>query len=103
MTLKKHIYGVLCASLIINYFTAPVAAPLIWHDVKQATSDRLIEMASNLRPESPTVVPAVKVADMMDEEWPKQKAMPPRKDVGKLAQAMPTERVDIIAKLLEAN
>lgn len=102
MTLKKHIYGVLCASLIINYFTAPIAAPLIWHDVKQATSDRLIEMASELRPESPTVVPAVTEKEMTDYV-PKHDAMPPRKDVGKLAQAMPTERVDIIAKLLEAN
>jgi hypothetical protein len=102
MNTRAILFTVGCMSLVTNYFTAPIAGPVLWDSVKMATSNHLIVAASALRPQSPTVVPAVDISEMK-ESRAKGNAMPPRMDVGKLAAAMPEANVDVIAQLLESN
>jgi len=68
MNTKATFYAVACASLVINYFTAPIAAPVIWDSVKSHTAEHLMAFASQLRPDHPSVVAAVSSSGGADEE-----------------------------------
>lgn len=92
MNTKATFYAVACASLVINYFTAPIAAPVIWDSVKSHTAEHLMEMASSLHPQKPTYIPPVQEATL-ERAAGKAKAMPPKLALND----------DVIGKLLEEN
>lgn len=103
MNTKAIIYGTCAISLMLNYFTLQIAAPVYKESIKQATANHLMHLASDLRPKHPTVIPAVTEADM-EADMPRQaKTMPPRMDLGEIATAYPAANSDIIRELLEAN
>jgi len=104
MNTKATFYAVACASLVINYFTAPIAAPVIWDSVKSHTAEHLMAFASELHPQRPTYIPPVQKAALERAEG-KQAAMPPKLDIteAQIAARYPAAGDDVIAKLLEGS
>ncbi len=100
---KATFYCVACASLVINYFTAPIAAPVIWDSVKSHTAAHLMEMASSLHPQEPTYIPPVQQAALEKAENGKPSTMPDKLPISKIATAYPAGNSDIIRELLEKN
>ena len=103
MNTKAIFYTAAALSFCTNYLTLPIAAPVYAEAIKQATASHLMQLASDLRPKHPTVIPPVKVSDMESEQPKQAKVMPPRMDLGQIAAAYPAANSDIIRELLEAN
>ncbi len=46
----KKILSLLCASVILNILCLPIAAPIMFENAKQATADKLMQLAGELKP-----------------------------------------------------
>jgi len=104
MNTKLTIHAVLFASLTLNYFALPIAAPVYKESIKQATAERLMALASDLHPTRPTYIPPVQQATL-DRADCKQAAMPPKLNLDGLSEQQiaaryPASSNDSIAEIL---
>ena len=89
------------ASLLLNMLALPIAAPIMLENAKQATADKLVQLASELKPMP--VIQKVQRETLEKAAYAPVKAMPPELDIERIAAVYPASQSDIIRDLLENN
>lgn len=81
----------------ILYLTLPVAAPIIWQDMKQAIAGHMRDAAQELAPRAE--INPVQVATLAKAQG-KENVLPPRMDVAQFTAQYPAGNSDIIGEIL---
>lgn len=107
MNTRAAFYTAAAISFSVNYFTAPIAGPVLWDSVKSHTAAHLMAFASDLHPTAPTVIPAIKEAAIDEQRvmlnHAESKAMPPTMDLEKLAERYPAANSEFIRQMLAGD